>query len=257
MINHARTLLMNVDGSAPFPEYLAEEIVDPAYRALDLPTPLDQVRRVLFGADPDRHMRNYRCRQLLALAHATPLSPYLDRLDARRTYAFASSAVVSPEPWEPKVTVVRGTGTLGVLGDVEPPDATGRMYHSVLVSVDLPAVAAVERATRPFQKTLLDFAPSERLPLAGTGVDFRLASTETGQAYHVELLGRPRRDLGELADAATGLGEPVFNYLFGVTRAEPYRTFRELWFRKKELPLRLSALTCALVYRSDEVRLRG
>lgn len=257
MINHFRTLLMNVDGSAPLPNYLAEEVVDPAYRELNLPTPLDQVRRVLFGADPDRHMRNYRCAQLLALVHATPLAEYVTALDPRITYDFRRPDLVLPATWTPAVTRSLGAGTLTVLGDVEAPDDTGRLYHNYLVSTLSPAVATVERLTRPFSKVDFGFAVNDRIPLAGSGCDCRLGSDASGQQFTVELFGRPRRDLGAVADAASRLGEPVYNYLFGITRTQPYLTFRELWFRKRELPLRLAGLACALAYRTEEVRTRG
>lgn len=259
MINHFRTLLMNVDGSVPLTEYLAEEVVDPGFKALDLPTPADQVRRVLFGADPDRHMLNYRCRQLLAMVHATPLLPYVTEFDARLTYAFAGRQLVEPAAWTPQVGWIAGTGdnTLTVLGEPEPPDDTGRLAHTFLVTVDSPGTATVERVSRPFSKVDFGFAAAERIPLPGSGCDCRLSSTASGQAFRVDVRSRPRRDLGQLADAASRLGEPVYNYLFGITRTQPYLTFRELWTRKRELPLRLAALVCALVYRSEEARTRG
>lgn len=254
MINHFRTLLMNVDGSFPLPEYLAEEIVDPAYLSVDFPTPIDQVRRVLFGADPDRHMLNIRCAQLLALVHATPLSEHVYKFDPRVTYNFRRPDLVVPETWTPKVNRIDGSGTLTVLGDPEPPDSGGRLHHSYMVTTDGPGLATVERLTRPFSKVVFEFAPNDRIPLARSGCDCRLGSDLTGQTFKVDIYSRPRRDLGQLCDAASRLGEPVYNYLFGLTKAEPFQTFRELFFRKRELPLRLSALVCALVYRSEEAR---
>lgn len=254
MINHFRTLLMNVDGSAPLPEYLAEEVVDPEFKALDLPTPVDQVRRVLFGSDPDRHMLNVRCSQLLALVHATPLSEHVYKFDPRVTYDFRRPDLVTAQAWTPRVARVAGSGTLSVLSDPAPPDGTGRVHHAYLVTTDAPAVATVERLTRPVSKVDFDFAPNDRVPLGGSGCDCRLGSAATGQAFKVDIYGRPRKDLGQLCAAASNLGEPVYNFLFGVTRAEPFQTFRNLFFRKLELPLRLSALVCALVYRSEEAR---
>lgn len=254
MINHARTLLMNVNGSAPLNNYLAEEIVDPEFKALTLPTPLNQVRRVLFGTNPDRHMRNYRCRQLLALAHATPLDEYLTGFDARLTYDFKSDTLILPDVWVPSVANVNDRGTLTVLGVPEPPDATGRVYHALSVTTASSGVATVERMTTPFQKVDFEFSGSDKIPLSGTGLSFRLGSEAGGQAFHVEVRSRPQKDLGQLARDASALGEPVYNYLFGLTNDEPYKTFRELWFRKEELPLRLAALVCAIVFRTEEVR---
>jgi len=253
VLNHARTLLMNVAGDAA-PGTVAEELVDPAFRPVAVPTPLAQVRRALFGADPDRDMLNFRCRQLLAVVHATPLAAFLTALDPRVTYGFDAAAAVDPAAWVPTVRRLRGTGTLTVLGEPEAPDATGRVRHALLVSVDTPATARVERTTRPLTADVRGYAANARVPLAGTGCDFRLAAEGSGQAYAVEVLARPRLDVGGLAAAAGGLGEPVYAYLFGITNAEPYRTFRALWTAQREVPLRLAGLVCALVYRSEEVR---
>ncbi len=254
MINHARTLLMNVDGSAPLTAYLAEEVVDPDYRAVDFPTPIDQVRRALFGADPDRHMLNYRCRELLAAVHASPLAGYVTALDPRVTYRFDDPAVVDPATWTPAVTPLAGAGTLTVLGEAAPPDATGRLYHKVLVTVTSPGVVEMERLTAPLSKPVLNFSAGDQLPLAGTGHTVRIPSAASGQQWTVEVYARPRRGLVELAAAASGLGEPVYLYLFGTTRAEPYLTFGRLWRGAAELAPRVAGLVCALAYRSEEVR---
>src|SRR5262245_23183604 len=95
---------MNVDGSAPMLEYLCEEIVDPDFSALKLPSFLETVRAQLFGSDPDRYMLNYRCHQLLALTHATPLAEYLIALDSRITYDWRNTDLVSADLFQPKIT---------------------------------------------------------------------------------------------------------------------------------------------------------
>ena len=253
MINHARTLLMNVAGSAPLAGVKGEEIVDPAFLRLELPTAIQTVRQVLFGTDPDRHMLNYRCRQLLALVEATPLLGYLLKLDRRQTYRF-STELVPDEAWDPVVTALAGAGTLSVTGDPAPSDGTGRVYYRHLLTVTGPGVVECETVVKPIQKVDLDFAAGTRFTLPLSGVKARLSVGGTGERYAVDVYSRPRKDLSELATAASNLGEPVYNYLFGITDAEPYRTFRNLWFNKQELPLRLGGLICALVYRTEEVR---
>lgn len=256
MINHARTLLMNVDGSVPMTSVLAEEIVDPSYTALSLPTAVQTVRQVLFGTDPDRHMLNYRCRQLLALVEATPLLGYLFKLDRRKTYQF-STELVAEEAWDPVVAVLAGQNTLTVTGDPTPSDGTGRVYYRHMLTVTAPGVVECETVTRPIQKVDLDFTAGTRFTLPLSGVKGKLADADVGDRYAVDVYARPRKDLSQLADAASNLGEPVYNYLFGITRTEPYLTFRNLWFNKQELPLRLGALVCAIVYRTEEIRTRA
>lgn len=257
MINHARTLLMNVDGGAGLPAYPGEQIIDPAFRALNLPADLDKVRTALFGTDPDRTMLNYRCWQLLGLTQASPLAGYLTSLDPRITYGFDDTTLVAADTWAPRVVTVRGTGTLSVTGTAEAPDATGRCYHALNLTTTAEGEVTVRRTTKPFSIVELDFTAATRVAVPGTGYAVRFASTAAGQEYVVEAYNRPTRDLGALADACRGLGDTTFNTLFGVPAVEPYLTFRNLWFRKQELPLRLGALVCALVHRSEAVRRGG
>ena len=55
MFNHARTLLLNIDGGPGyFPECPGEELIPGGYEKLELPTYLDVFRSRFFGADPDR-----------------------------------------------------------------------------------------------------------------------------------------------------------------------------------------------------------
>lgn len=89
MINHARTLLMNVAGAPGFNGELGEEIVPPDFIPAALPGSINTLRRTLFGADPDRVMLNYRARQLMQVLHSTPLVEYVTSLDSRITYDFS------------------------------------------------------------------------------------------------------------------------------------------------------------------------
>jgi hypothetical protein len=42
--------------------------------------------------------------------------------------------------------------------------------------------------------------------------------------------------------------------LFGLSRSEPWNTFRELWRRHQETPYQLGGALLALIYRTEEVR---
>lgn len=255
LLNHARTLLMNISGDNDAAGYTCHELIDPDFRAVRLPAGLLRVRAALFGIHPDKDMLAVRCRQLLGLAEATPLLEYLRSFDSRVTYDFSKPVLELPA--EPVTVAVRsyGThGTLQTLGQPDPPDATGQMRYSFSVEVNEDATAIVTRINPPVQTTESVFAVGEAIQLPGTGMTFKLDSTATGQAFTVDILARPTRDLAALADACASLGEPTQIALFGISTEEPYKTFRELWLRKKELPLRLGALVCALVYRSEEAR---
>lgn len=86
MINHGRSLLLNISGSNYQPQYLGEEYIPPTFSRLDLPSYLQIARRLLFGARPERVFLNYRVRELLHTVHETELAEYLYALDPRVTY---------------------------------------------------------------------------------------------------------------------------------------------------------------------------
>ena len=257
MINHARTLLMNVAGSTPILDYIAEEIVDPAFNQLSLPSELLQLRRGLFGSDPDRHMLNYRVRQLLAVVHASPLVEYILGLDKRITYDFESTQLIDPKTWIPQVVRINDSPELPVLGTPFSPGAIGRIQHKFFVSVDTPGTVSVERITAPIQKVLFEFSSGDTVQLVGSGCDVRLQSTNSGQRWIVNIYAQPVSDIGDLYAAVARLGEPIYNYLFGLSRLEPYETFRQIWYRNTELPMRMAAMVCAMVLRTERVRLNG
>jgi hypothetical protein len=255
MLNHVRCLLMNVPGSAGSFDAPGEEAVDPAYvPPPSLPAALRTVRSVLFGADPDRTMLNYRCAQLLAVVHASPLAGFVTRLDPRLTYPPADPSLADAGPWTPAAYRTAGgpDDALAVTGAPEAPDVIGRCRHAFAVDVPSEGQARVERLTTPAQIAL--FSPADPLPLTGSGYLARLRSASVGQAWRVDVLNRPQYDLSSLAASLASAGEPTLDALFGVSAAEPYRTFRNLWFRNRELPLRLAAAALALAYRTEERR---
>lgn len=263
MLNHARTLLMNID--CPSPQgmaYPGDELIAPGYKALELPTFIDTIRMYLYGSTPDRYMLNYRTRQLLAVMHASPLEEFLLKLDPRVTYRFDDETLVSETLFKPKVTRTSGATTdkLTVTGEPSVPDVTGKVYHAFDVQIQDIDVVHVTKLQPPFQKALLDFTlgdngVSDKLPLQGTGYGFRLNTTNVGAGWHVEILNRPQWSLGYITGVLQKAGEPLMLQLFGVKREEPYLTFKNLWYDAKELPLQLGGLVMALVYRSEERRL--
>jgi hypothetical protein len=85
MINHARTLLLNIPGSAYMPGVLGEEYI-PSYTPVALPTYLQSARKILFGSKPDKVFLNFRAYELLSLIHSTELAEFVYALDPRVTY---------------------------------------------------------------------------------------------------------------------------------------------------------------------------
>lgn len=89
MINHARTLLMNlsprradyVDGG-----YDGYEYISPTFKPVTLPPRLLTLRNLLFGTTPDSLFVGLRARELLSYIHQTELAEYVYALDPRVTY---------------------------------------------------------------------------------------------------------------------------------------------------------------------------
>jgi hypothetical protein len=255
VLNHFRTLLVNWAGSQSPPEVPGAELVEPAFQPVELPTALQTVRAALFGQSPDLAMLNYRARQLLCLVHASPLEGHVFGLDPRVSYDFGDDSLAQGSLYAPRVNALAGAGNLAVFGRPAPPDVTGRMRHLLAVRVESAGSVRVTRLSPPASNLL--FSPGPDMPLAGTGYSFWVDPPAAGQVWQVEVYNRPQAGLGGLADAAAKVGEPTLDHLFGVTKDEPYHTWRGLWFSDRELPLRLAALACALVYRTEERRVSG
>lgn len=263
MLNHARTLLMNID--CPSPQgmaYPGDELIAPGYKQINLPTFLDTIRMYLYGSTPDRYMLNYRTRQLLACVHAGPLEEFALRLDPRVTYDFKDTELTSEVLFTPQVIRLTGATSdrLTVTGTPQAPDVVGKVYSGFEVDITDIDVLSVRRLQPPFSKVFLDFTlgsngVSDKIPFQGTGYSFRVNTTNVGASWHVEIRNRPQWSLGHIAGMLEKAGEPVMLQLFGVKKEEPYQTFRNLWYDSKDLPLRIGGLALAVVYRSEDRRL--
>ena len=87
MINHARTLLLNVpvDKAATSPTDLGE-YVDPAFVPLGLDPGLTAYRRAWLGADEEPRYRNIQLRRMAAVIAADrDISRFVESLDPRNT----------------------------------------------------------------------------------------------------------------------------------------------------------------------------
>lgn len=255
MINHVRTLLMNVDGNTLMDDTIAAELLDPSYRADDLPTALTRVRTILFGVSPDTSMLNYRCRQLLAVLHTSPMVEYVTALDPRITYDFTDPALVALTTFRPVVTKNgQFDGELMLFGTIAAPDVSGQMRHVFDVTTPTTGDVEITQLTKPMRTASASFEAGDRITLADSGLVMKLTSAASGQLWHVTGYGRPTRDIGSMIDSIGRLGEPTLIELFGITKEEPFRTFREVFHKGRETPLRLAAAVLALAYRTNELR---
>lgn len=254
MFNHYRTLLANL---APDAVGLAEEKIPAGFAPVRLPDAVTGFRRVVFGATPDRAMVNYRCRQLMAAVHASPLAEWVTKLDPRVAYALPAPLL---EIGPPAVVQTAGTPTgLSVLGTPAAPDDHGVMRLAFEIDVLSTTTVSVYRHVHPLSKTILEYAlgaggVSQLLPLTGAGYSFRLSTDDPGTTWAVAGHLRPTRDPGELVASLESLGDAHLIELFGLEKGEPWETLRRVWRQTRETPLRLAAITTAAVYRTEEAR---
>ena len=129
MINHARTLLLNVSPNTYNASMLGEEFI-PEFTPVALPSYLQIARNILFGATPDKVFMNFRAYELLSLLHSTELEEFVTALDPRVTYSTTDTS----DFFAPKNSIVlERTGgpeyaKLNIEGDVKPDNAAGRAY---------------------------------------------------------------------------------------------------------------------------------
>lgn len=323
MINHARTLLLNVAAkNNHITTDTAAEFVPIEFFPVNLTNSLRLVRRALFGSKPDARFINLRIRELMGYVHQTEFASYVYDLDKRVTYwptqrdnfetATRSQTIVTQLFGEPQ--------QLTVVGNFQPNHSVGVSTRKYVITVGaqtpslpmtamklessdiLNTVAVIQElgtvkqpevfsvgtagntnvATLPQTdlKMLLNFAqePSEYAQLL-TELDGRLLyeSYATEGALESEQLAATMPVLSGIVDSILAqwlvivkavpspiiatmlptlelLGEPVFLELFGVDDVEPYATFKNLWFDHYSPVYRLTGLTLAVIYRTEELR---
>lgn len=264
MINHARTLLLNRTGSAGFNPILCEEIIPADYVAKTTPSYISNIRRVLFGANPDKYMLNYRGRQLMAMLHASELEEFVLELDPRITYSFDNSDATSDKLFVPIVTRTDSESDhndLFIGGDVPIPDYSGRMHYAWTVEWD--NTNNLTKATLLKPHTAQSQAPSftssllSPVTLPGTNMNYRHLDTNSNNSWRVSQLCRPVETLADLVPRLEALNGESMLELFGVgtsrASSEPFKTFYNLWRGHFALPYKLGGLVLALIYRMDEL----
>ena len=177
MINHARSLLLNV---RPDPTYriAGEEFIPAQFVPQEIPSYLEDIRKQLFGHRPDRLMLNYRGPQLMQLLHATELTQFVQQLDGRITYERRLSSLFDYDFDRLRVQQTAGpTTSVYLRGDYAPAgDVTGSCRHEWDVTQLTGLDIEVQRLTFPYERNvqLLDAGDGTSSPVAliGTGLGF-------------------------------------------------------------------------------------
>lgn len=263
MINHARTLLLNVASDNSAPAGTGEEYIPPTFVPVVLPSYIVTPRRILFGASPDRYFLNFRGRELMHNLHQTELQEYVTALDPRLTYwpepaapFFAVTSKISNEHINgPKLSRLFFSGTPTA------DNGHGRSLReyfvetaadSVTVTLRAAAGQAAESVTKPFET---DGGLTQAVLMPRSQVRLQVGEPVNGERWLVTTLARPAPAITTLLPILELMGEPVALELFGPGNPpEPYRTFKNLWFDHPNAVYRLGGLALAMIYRTNEIR---
>lgn len=262
MINHSRTLLVNVDGvPSGFANDPGEEFILPTFNAIELPGFLITVRDQLFGSAPDKIMLNYRARQYMGLLGVTELQEFVTDLDSRITYDILPRDQLFDSLFVTTVTKLDATtANLFLIDEVGPPDQAGRTRHSWRIDVLTSSTVSVNRQTPVAQVSIQNYTLTEGLSsliqLVGSGLQARFESG-IGSEWFVQAVSRPTQDIGTIVANLGVIGDDKLLALFGVGdpkgSAEPFLTFRRLWEDHPDLPYRLGGVLLAWIYQADDI----
>jgi hypothetical protein len=254
-------LLLNLPASAELP---TGEYVPPEFRAVAVPTYLQQARDLLFGARPDAAMLDYRLRQYMAMLHATELAEFVVAADPRITYT-AGDRAMADFGFAPAVIPIGHDRPLFIGGD-RPTAAGGRMAYAWQVTILVagqpgPTAAVTRRSPTPGSAEHpigYDGDLSTEFPLDGSPLLARSGGgvVADGTTWNVGCLAPPGRDPGQVAADFAAAGGAILGGLFAGGAAEPYATWAALWESAQPLPYRLGAILLAVAARTDDIRRR-
>jgi hypothetical protein len=284
MINHARTLLLNIFAQSANKQDAGYEYIPDSFRPLTLPNTLRVIRGVLFGSRPDQRFLNLRVRELLSYVHQTELVSYVHALDPRVTYWPEETS--TEFKYQPSVTVQQVYGTpctLSFSGEFVVSNSGGKALREYDVILSLSTVNSLVLTVTDTKDSVpvfradgfvYDFTGDpptatvyfKDLPvieLPETQIRLRvnngqapaiLTDDEKLAKWHVKLAANPPAAITTLLPTLELLGEPVFLELFGVDSVEPYATFKNVWFDHPLPAYRIAGLVMAYIYRAEEVR---
>lgn len=140
MINHARTLLINIspkradylDANLEGYEYIPEEFVP-----IRFPSYIETIRRILFGSNPDALYVGLRAQELMTYIHQSEYADYATTFDSRVTYwpqmidkkrvAFPKTITLNQVAGDPRRLIVNG--------DAVANDVRGKSFRSFAVAI--------------------------------------------------------------------------------------------------------------------------
>lgn len=260
MINHLRTLLVNLDGTSGTVDYSypGEEYIPPTYRAPSLTASMNEVRSILYGADPDRAFRNVRTMQFLNMLHSSELVDYVTMHDSRVTYWPFDDQVFTLLNQNFTVSPRGGTTTnLVFSGSIYNIEHGTVIYSKWDITVlDSDTVRVVN--TFPWGGTtdleyVIVSGRSTPLPFPNEDNVYFSFDDGVGASWEVTLLKKPSPDLGELVTLLDTSSRAAVDKLF-IPVVGDFETWWDIWSdHEQPLSHRLGAVVLALGERTHEL----
>lgn len=256
MINHVRTLLLNVSGSvSPGPGYPGEEFVPPTYVSVQLPPNLQVVWSAIFGPNPDRAMLNLRLREIMAIIHSTELAAYATAVDPRLTYwPPHNQDLFRALTFGANAQQLSGAATPLYFNNAGTFASIGQLYWQLNVSVISSTQVDVTQLTNP-QTTVTDnytitSGLSNAIQLANSGLTIQFG--QPGSPLPTWLVTALAEPLYTMADVLPALDAVDTAPLF--TAGAPFEGLAALW-EIQTLPAiyRIGAAALALAYQINNL----
>lgn len=279
MINHARTMLLNMESTAAINETVGAEYVPADFTPVVETTEVKAARSILFGSlTADMFTMNYRLHQYMNLLHANPfVGGDVLALDTRITYANRKFWYDFNFGTTTK-TIIKPRFGLSVLGNFEGNDKTGinHKYFTVESYTDGTARIIRVKSFKPqYTDTLHRLTLGENTAIK-LGEDTKLAVSfpnielfsHWGEGFwnddhwiqnhwmansDVNIDGmwtisgyaKPARTLPEIDIELNKAG--MYSASFGLEDKEPYRTYLSLMKDKYKLQNRLCGLLMSVI----------
>ena len=249
MINHARTLLLNLAGPAEADERPGSEYIPP-YAPVSLGK-FQPLRDVLFGTSPDTEGLLYRTAQYMAFLHATDHVESILKLDPRFTYDAYQPHLL---PARIQTVDITGSRKLKVEGTAVGQPFVGRAkYRWDIQATGLTDVAITDpNGTKQHLALSLQTRYSIPFKLAEPNLWMRFdmaGGLTPGEVWTVQYRVAPEPSLDQVLEKTKTLS---LDGLFG--DQEPYKSFGNLYRQHPTRPLQLVGLLLALIYRTEELR---
>ena len=261
MINHVRTLLLNVKSEID-PNIVGEEYISPSFSPIVFDTQINKIYNVLFGGSPDRYMLNYRGQQIMSMLHSTELEQNVLDYDSRITYWPSAGATFYDFPFVTTAEKIGNfTGDIHFIDELKPSDATGQLYHMWRIYVKDSATVVVTHLNDPKEEQEYSYAitggRSNTIPLLGSTQYFSF-NAPVGSSWTVKGFAKPARDMGDifstLKQSVTIVDELA---LWGAAPAEPLLTYKNLWRDHDEYAYSLGGLVMALVAKISDLHTKA